>query len=99
MEPYTVSEIEALLISQEVMFEKHLKAANVSDKVTVNAASTEQKDKSSNNNKSSQQTFLETTELISKVEEVDYMVKEEDAQTEMEDDLWCVSSATSLDMW
>lgn len=58
LEPYSVSEIEALLIAQEIRFEKHTKAVNTLEKVSVNVASTDQKDKVNNDsNKNSQQVF------------------------------------------
>lgn len=58
LEPYTVNEIEAILIAQEVSFEKHLKVTNPTEKkITVNVATAYHKDKDSNNKNSSQQSF------------------------------------------
>lgn len=45
LEPYTMSEIEALLLAQEVRFEKHIKIASSTDKVSVNVATGDIKDK------------------------------------------------------
>lgn len=47
LEPYTVGEIEALLLAQEVRFQKHIKISGSTKKVSVNVASTDIKDKSS----------------------------------------------------
>lgn len=48
LEPYSVSEIEALLITQEVHFDKHTKYVNVGNKNSMNIATSEVKEKSSN---------------------------------------------------
>lgn len=47
LEPYTVSEMEALLLAQHVRFEKHTKNESA-DKILVNVATNEEKEKSAN---------------------------------------------------
>lgn len=53
LEPYTVSEVESLLIAQEVRLEKHNKVSGTVDKILVNLTTSDSKEKSTNNSSKS----------------------------------------------
>lgn len=103
LDPYSVSEVESLLIAQEVRMAKHNKIKASNEKITVNLVNSDSKEKTSGNTSKSNQAgnnnqngFRGNQYNNKEVETSMGLVAEE---TEMEDDMSPVNYATNPIMW